>query len=139
MQVSLLRKTPYMLIQKTAQLFQRMVIWQLVALLIVALLCGILVGWAAACSALLGGFAVVVGSVTGFLLSQRADGKQDASAVLLIMLQAEALKIVVIALLLFAAFKAYKAVVPSALIAGLAVAAVFSAAAFVNSTKRSLR
>lgn len=115
-----------------------MAIWQLLALLIVALLCEVLVGWTAACSALLGGFAVVVGSFMGFLLSQRADGKRDAGAVLLIMLQAEVLKIVVIALLLFAAFKAYTALIPSALIAGLAVTAVFSGAALVNSTKQSL-
>lgn len=137
-QVDILRKTPYMLIQKTAQVFQRMAIWQLLAVLITALLCGFLAGFSATCSALLGGFAVMAGSFAGLMFSLKADGKHDASAILLIMLQAEVLKIVVIAVLLYLAFKVYTALTPPALIAGLAVAAVFSAGALVKSTKQSL-
>ena len=105
---------------------------------LVALLCAFLAGQSAAFSALLGGIAVIVGSFVGLLFSQRADGKKDAGAVLLIMLQAEVMKIVIIATLLFIAFKAYTALIPLALVAGLAATAVFSGAALAGTAKQSL-
>jgi ATP synthase protein I len=49
--------------------------------------------------------------------------------VLINMLKAEAVKIVLIALLLLIAFKLYKQLVPMALMAGLAASALFSGAA----------
>jgi ATP synthase protein I len=48
------------------------------------------------------------------------------------MLKAEAVKILVIAVLLFLVFKLYQQLVPVALIAGLAAAALFSGAALAK-------
>jgi ATP synthase protein I len=52
------------------------------------------------------------------------------------MLKAEAVKILVIALLLFLTFKLYQQLVPIALILGLAASAILSGATFVGLDKK---
>lgn len=101
-------------------------LWQISAILFVALTAYFLAGSHGAFSALAGGFAVWAGTQLA-ALSMRKKGGANAGGALLVLLRAEAIKIVVIALLLLLIFKLYAAhVVPAALIAGLAVAALLS-------------
>lgn len=104
-------------------------LWQVVGALLVGLLAFLLAGLHGGLSSLAGSLAVWAGSFLAMLSMRRAGGKNnaDAGAALLLLLRAEAIKIVVIALLLLATFKVYKpGLVPLALIAGLAVAALLS-------------
>ena len=63
-------------------------------------------------------------------MARRGDNKKQAGAILIDLLKAEASKILVIDLLLWATFKIYTNDVPLALILGLAAAALLSGAAF---------
>lgn len=104
-------------------------LWQFVGALLVSLLAYLVAGLHGGLSALAGSFAVWVGSLLAMQSMRRAGSKKnaDAGAALLLLLRAEAIKIVVIALLLWLTFKVYKpGLVPLALIAGLAVAALLS-------------
>ncbi len=104
-------------------------LWQFVGALLVSFLAYLVVGMHGSLSALAGGFAVWVGILSAKLSMRQVDSKKnmEAGAALLLLLRAEAIKIVVIALLLWLTFKVYKpGLVPLALIAGLAVAALLS-------------
>ena len=68
-------------------------------------------------------------SVSYTHLAKRSEGKEDPTAILVNLLKAEAIKILVIIILLVITFNVYKQLVPFALIAGLAAAAIFSGAA----------
>lgn len=107
---------------------KRLGLWQAGAVLLVSFAAYLLAGMHGALSALAGGFAVWVGSQLGALSMRPAKGLDGgAGAALLLLLRAEAIKIVVIALLLLLTFKLYAPnLVPAALIAGLAVAALLS-------------
>lgn len=101
--------------------------WQLIAALISTVSAYVLVGMSAAVSALAGAGVVLAGSYAAARVSRPVEA--DATAALLNVLKAEAVKIVVIALLLLAVFKLYKGLVPIALVGGLACAALISGAA----------
>lgn len=109
--------------------FSKMLRWQLTATAVVALIALFISGAHASISALAGGFAVIIGAFIASKIAQRSDSKKDASAILFNLLKAEAVKILVIVVLLFITFKVYKQLVPFALIVGLAAAALFSGAA----------
>ena len=111
----------------TAAVFSKMLRLQLVATAVVALASLLISGSNAGISALLGGLAVIIGAFAGAKIAQRS--KQDATAVLINLLKAEAVKIIVIFVLLLLVFKVYKQLVPFALIAGLAATALISGAA----------
>jgi ATP synthase protein I len=111
----------------TKDVFKNMLRWQLIATLVVATIALMLSNVHAGISALVGGMSVVIGAFVASRIAQR--NYSDASAVLINMLKAEAVKIVLIALLLLIAFKLYKQLVPVALMAGLAASALFSGAA----------
>lgn len=102
---------------------------QLIATIVVAAIALVISGLHACVSALAGGMSVVIGAFLASKIAQRSDSKRDASAILINLLKAEAVKILVIVVLLFITFKVYKQLVPFALIAGLAAAALFSGAA----------
>lgn len=107
---------------------KRLGLWQVNAVLLVSLVAYWLAGAHGALSALAGGFAVWVGSQLG-ALSMRPAKSLDGGAgtALVLLLRAEAIKIIVIAVLLLLTFKLYASnLVPAALIAGLAVAALLS-------------
>lgn len=105
---------------------KRLGLWQAAAVVLVSLAAYILAGWHGALSALAGGFSVWVGSRLG-ALSMRGHRMDGAGSALLVLLRAEAIKIVTIAVLLLLTFKLYATnLVPAALIAGLAVAALMS-------------
>lgn len=104
-------------------------LWQFVGALLVGLLAYLVAGLHGGLSSLAGSLAVWAGSLLAMLSMRHAGDNKNTSAgaALLLLLRAEAIKIVVIALLLLATFKFYTpGLVPPALIAGLAVAALLS-------------
>lgn len=102
---------------------------QLVATFAVAIVAILVSGLNASISALLGGASVMIGAIAAAKIAQRGASKQDPTAVLVNLLKAEAVKILVIVILLAIIFNVYQQLVPFALIAGLAAAALFSGAA----------
>ena len=107
--------------------YNKAVRWQVIATALVAIASFALSGVHAAFSAVLGGVVVIVGSYAGVATTSKYRGK-DAGGLLVTLLKAEAIKIVVIVLLLLVAYKFYQELVPLALIAGLASAALISGA-----------
>ena len=118
------------------KVFKKMLQWQLMATLAVAVAAAIISGAHAGFSALLGGITVVIGAYFASKIAQRSS--KEAATVLVNLLKAEAVKIVIIVVLLFIAFKVYKQLVPFALIAGLAASALFSGAAMSKLDKTEL-
>lgn len=113
--------------------FSGMLSSQLLAIVAVALVAYVISGLHAGLSALAGGLSVFLAAL---IASQIAKSKSKlAGAVLMQMLKAELIKIVLIVLFLFGVFKGYKELVPGALIAGLAVAAIMSGAAISKRSK----
>ncbi|MGB2833679.1 MAG: ATP synthase subunit I [Methylotenera sp.] len=102
---------------------------QLVATLAVAVGAMFISGFNAGVSASLGGASVMLGALAASAVAKRSEGKEDPTAILVNLLKAEAIKILVIIILLVITFNVYKQLVPFALIAGLAAAAIFSGAA----------
>jgi len=102
---------------------------QLIATLFVAVLSLAIAGLNAAVSAAFGGASVLLGALAASAIAERSSHYEDATAILLNLLKAEAVKIIVIITLLIVIFKMYAQLVPFALIAGLAAAALFSGAA----------
>lgn len=115
-------------------LLARMIKRQVFATLVVAVLAFIFlnqfgVGLHGAISALAGGGSAILGGLAAKMkLQNKAVGTQ-AGSVLVNILVAEAIKIAIIAISLLLVFKFYEKLVPVALIAGLAAAAVVSGAA----------
>lgn len=104
-------------------------LWQVGGALLVSSVAFLIAGLHGGLSSLAGSVAVWIGSLLAMLSMRQAGKNKNANAgvALLLLLRAEAIKIVVIALLLWATFKVYKpGLVPLALIAGLAVAALLS-------------
>ncbi|OQW67895.1 MAG: hypothetical protein BVN34_11085 [Proteobacteria bacterium ST_bin12] len=118
------------------KVFSKMLQWQLSATLVVMLVAFIVSGVHAAISALAGGLSVTIGAYFASKIAQRSS--KEAATVLVNLLKAEAVKIVIIVVLLFITFKVYKQLVPFALIAGLAAAALFSGAAMSKLDKTEL-
>lgn len=114
-------------------LYRNMLRWQVMATAAVTIIALVVSGSHAAVSALLGGVSVVVGAWFASRIAEKGRLKTDPTAVLLNLLKAEAVKILIIAIILFVVFKLYQALVPFALIAGLAGAALFSGAALAKS------
>jgi len=112
-----------------SSVFSKMIRWQLMATLVVVVLAFLIAGKHAGVSALAGGFSVILGAFVASKIAQRSQNSGDATNVLVNLLKAEAVKILIIVALLFVTFKLYKQLVPFALIAGLAAAALLSGAA----------
>lgn len=102
---------------------------QLVATLAVAVAAIFISGLNASISAGLGGASVILGALAATVIAKRSFSSKDSTAILVNLLKAEAVKILVIIILLVIIFNVYKQLVPFALIAGLAAAALFSGAA----------
>ncbi len=111
----------------TTAIFSKMLRLQLIATAIVAIASLAISGLHAGVSALLGGAAVIIAAFVASKIAQRKS--IEAAAVLLNLLKAEAVKVLIIIVLLFLVFKVYKQLVPFALIIGLAAAALVSGAA----------
>ncbi len=113
----------------TSDVFSKMLKIQLVATLAVAVVALFISGLNASASATLGGASVLLGAIAAAAIAKRSAKNEDPTAILVNLLKAEAVKILVIIILLVIIFKVYKQLVPFALIAGLAAAALFSGAA----------
>ena len=124
------------LVETTASIFSKMLRLQIIATSVVAVVAFVISGSHAAISAAAGGAAVIVGAFFAAKIAQRS--KKDATAVLVNLLKAEAVKVLVIVALLFITFKVYKQLVPFALIAGLAAAALVSGAALSKLDKTEI-
>jgi ATP synthase protein I len=111
------------------QVFSKMLWWQFVATLVAAAIALALGGIHAGLSALAGGMSVVIAAYVASRIAQRDIKVKAATSVLFNLLMAEAVKILVIIILLFMTYKFYKQLVPLALIAGIVVAAMLSGAA----------
>ena len=109
------------------KVYKEMLRWQTLATVFVVIIALVLSGLHAGISSLLGGLSVIIGAFIASVIAQK--NVKDASAILVNLLKAEAIKVLVIVVLLFVSFKVYKQLVPFALIAGLAAAAIFSGAA----------
>ena len=109
--------------------FSKMLRVQAISTLAVVIVAAVIAGSHAGLSALAGGGTVIISAFIASKIAQRSANKKDASSVLVNLLKAEAVKILCILVLLFVTFKMYKQLVPFALIAGLAAAALFSGAA----------
>ena len=115
-------------------LLARMIKRQVFATLVVAVLAFIFlsqfgVGLHGAISALAGGGTAILGGLAAKMRLQNKAMGTGAGSVLVNILIAEAIKIAIIAISLLLVFKFYEKLVPVALIAGLAAAAVVSGAA----------
>ena len=110
--------------------FSSMLRWQLSATAVVALIALVIFGGHACFSAITGGLSVAIAAFVASKVAQRNN--KEASVILINMLKAEAIKILLIVILLFVTFKVYKQLVPFALIAGLAASALFSGAAMAK-------
>jgi ATP synthase protein I len=113
----------------TADVFSKMLKIQLIATIAVALVALVITGLHGGISALLGGASVIIGALMASKIASRQARSEDPTAILLNLLKAEAVKILVIVVLLAIIFNVYGQLVPFALIAGLAAAALFSGAA----------
>ena len=120
----------------TAAVFSKMLRLQLIASAVVAIASLVISGLHAGLSAVLGGGAVMLGAFVGSKIAQRNN--KDATAILVNLLKAEAIKILIIIVLLFVTYKIYKQLVPFALIAGLAAAALVSGAAMSQLDKTDI-
>lgn len=102
---------------------------QALAIIVVAGIVLIAYGQHAAVSVVMGGVSVLLGTWLGTQITKKGANLSSGTAALVNLLKAEAVKIGTIILVLWLAFKFYSALVPLALIGGLAVAAIFSAVA----------
>ena len=116
--------------------FSKMLRLQLIATAVVAIASLIIAGSNAGVSALLGGTVVIIAAFVASKIAQRKS--VEAAAVLVNLLKAEALKVLIIIVLLFIVFKVYKQLVPFALIVGLAAAALVSGAAMSQLDKTDI-
>ena len=118
------------------KVFSKMLQWQFSATVVVMVIALIVSSLHAGVSALLGGLSVTIGAFFASKIARRSS--KEAATVLVNLLKAEAVKIIIIVVLLFITFKIYKQLVPFALIAGLAAAALFSGAAMSKLDKTEL-
>ncbi len=116
----------------TNNLYSNMMRWQFLATLAVAVIAYLVGKEHAFLSAGAGGFCVLTGAFVASKVAARSAGNLDPSTILINLLKAEGIKLLVIALLVFLVFKLYIQLVPAALIAGLAAAALFSGAALAK-------
>ena len=107
--------------------FSKAARWQIIITVLISGVSLLVAGMNAAISALAGGSSVIVGGYAGMLIAQRPNGGAPG-AVLVTLLKAEAIKVLVVAMLLLAVFKYYQGLVPLSLIGGLAGSALASGA-----------
>ncbi len=107
--------------------FSKAVRWQIIITVLISGVSLLIAGVDAAVSAFAGGFSVIAGAFAGMLIAQSPSGSAPAS-VLITLLKAEAVKLLVVAMLLLITFKYYQGLVPLSLIGGLAGSALASGA-----------
>ena len=121
----------------TALVFSKMLRLQLIATAVIAIASLVISGLHAGLSAALGGAVVIVGAFVGSKIARRSN--KVATAILINLLKAEAVKILIIIVMLLVSYKIYKQLVPFALIVGLAAAALVSGAAMSRLDKTDIK
>jgi ATP synthase protein I len=117
-------------IEKITAVFKRAAKWQSLSTLAIALVAFGFAGLHGLISAFIGGGVVLLGSFMATRIAKRSENSKQASAILINMLLAEAVKILVIVLLLWLSFKLYADhIVLVALFCSLAAAAILSGTA----------
>lgn len=104
--------------------------WQIIVTVLISGVSLLVAGVNAAISAIAGGTSVIVGGLAGFAvltMAQRLNSVTPAF-VLMSLLKAEAIKVLVIVILLLVTFKYYRGLVPLFLILGLAGSVLVSGA-----------
>ncbi|MDI1308965.1 MAG: ATP synthase subunit I [Methylotenera sp.] len=121
----------------TASVFNNMLRLQLIVTVLITLTAFALSGINAGISGLIGGLSVLIGAY----FSSRVAGREakTPSSALLNLLKAEALKILIIIVVLFVSFKFYKQLIPPALLAGVAGTALISGAAIGKLKKSNIK
>jgi len=114
--------------------FSKAVRWQIIITVLISGVSLLVAGVNAAISAIAGGASVIIGGLAGMLgglvgmtMARRLNGLTP-SVVLMAWLKAEAIKVLVIVILLLVIFKYYRGLVPLSLIGGLAGSALASGA-----------
>ena len=82
----------------------------------------------------LGALCVIIGIVVSVPIAYKNKNTPKASRIIIDALKAEAVKILIIVILLWAIFKLYEELEPIAIILGIAIAAIFSGIA-ISKTK----
>ncbi len=112
---------------KTSRAFSKAARWQIIVTVLISGVSLLVAGMNAAISAVAGGSSVIVGGFAGMLMARRPNGGTP-NAILFSLLKAEVIRVLVIAMLLLAAFRYYWGLVPLSLIGGLAGSALASGA-----------
>jgi ATP synthase protein I len=121
----------------TTVVFNNMLRLQLIVTVLITLAAFAISGMSAGISGFIGGLSVLVGAFFSTRIAGR-EAKTPSSA-LMNLLKAEALKILIIIVVLFVAFKFYKQLVPPALLAGVAGTALISGAAIGKLKKSDIK
>jgi len=117
-------------IEKVTAVFRRAAKWQIISTTAIALIAYWFTALPGLISAIIGGGVVLVGSFFATRIAKRSENNTQASAILINMLLAEAVKILSIVLLLWLCFKFYADhMVMMALFSALAAAAILSGTA----------
>lgn len=109
--------------------------WQIKASFALTVFVAVLFGLQAGISVFIGIISVTVGMLIASRIAKRTSKSKEPFGIMINMLKAEAVKIIVVILVLWIAFKFYKALVPLALIVGLGAAAILSGASIVKLNK----
>lgn len=117
-------------IEKVTAIFKRAAKWQSISTLGIAAVAYVFAGLPGLISALIGGGVVLVGGFVATRIARRSEKSTQAGAILINMLLAEAVKILLIVMLLWLSFKVYAdQLVLTALFCSLAAAAILSGSA----------
>ena len=116
--------------EKVTAIFKRAAKWQSLSTLVIAVVAYAIAGESGLISALIGGGVVLAGSFIATRIARRSENSTRAGAILINLLLAEAVKILVIVMLLWLSFKVYAdQLVLMALFCSLAAAAILSGSA----------
>lgn len=114
----------------TSRALRKAARWQIIVTVLISGISLLVAGVHAAISAIAGGASVIVGGLAGFAvltIAQRFNGVTP-TFVLMALLKAEAIKVLVIVILLLVTFMYYRGLVPLFLILGLAGSVLVSGA-----------
>ena len=114
------------------QIIQKMLSLQVKAAGILTVLVAVIFGKHAGVSALIGSVSVIFGVLLASKIAHKTALSKEPAAIIINVLKAEAVKIFVVLVSLWSAFKFYTALVPFALIAGLVLSAIISGASITK-------
>ena len=94
-----------------------------------------LINWHASLSLLLGGLSVLVGILVSAPIAYRKQNADKPSGIIFDALKAEAIKILIIVIMLWLVFRFYDYKIPFVIVIGLGIAALFSGVALTKLEK----